>query len=100
MKRSFRVERMKDEAYRLERTQRLHETRLTRGLVNRVTPLRWRIHHDDRINRRCAELVEGPWGGFKRAIRVGGLAPVAPEESLAVAIARDQLLASRDDARR
>src|SRR5260370_33336237 len=44
-------------AFQFERTHRLHETRKTGGIINRLSPIRWRIYHDDRANRRTVEIV-------------------------------------------
>jgi SAM-dependent methyltransferase len=52
-------ESMTRHAYEFERTERLHETRGTEGIVNRLTPVRWRVHQDARINAKVVALA-GP----------------------------------------
>lgn len=59
-----------NEAYRFERTNPLHETRMTEGIVNRMTPLRWRNYHDDKVNRKSKELVETLVRDFDRSVIV------------------------------
>lgn len=49
----------KNAAYEFERTERLHETRGTEGLLNRLTPVRWRVHQDARINAKVIAIA-GP----------------------------------------
>ena len=56
------------EAYQFERTKRLHETRKSAGLLNRITPSRWRVHHDDRINQDTVRLVEPLAREFDRPV--------------------------------
>jgi ubiquinone/menaquinone biosynthesis C-methylase UbiE len=64
------------EAFEFERNNRLHETRKTAGILNRLTPLQWRIHHDDKTNVRTIESIDPLIKGLARpvvlAIGVGG----------------------------
>ncbi len=63
-------------AYQFEKSQRLHETRKTKGIVNRLTPPQWRIYQEDKVNRRTIEIVGPLIQNFERpvvlAIGAGG----------------------------
>ncbi len=63
-------------AVQFEKDNRLYETRLTKGIVNRITSLRWRIHHDDKTQVRTIESVSALVHNFEKpvvlAIGAGG----------------------------
>jgi SAM-dependent methyltransferase len=49
----------REEAYTFERNSPLHETRKTKGFLNRITSIRARVYHDDRVNRKSINIL-GP----------------------------------------
>jgi SAM-dependent methyltransferase len=58
-------------AYEFERTERLHETRGTEGILNRITPVRWRVHQDARINAKVVALAKPLAREFERPVVLG-----------------------------
>lgn len=66
----------KEEAYRFERDNLLYKTRQAKGILNRIIPYRWGIHHDHKTQVRSVENVKSLIEDIERpvvlAIGAGG----------------------------